>query len=189
MSTDQSPEDNQDTANKPLPQELQQALAGLITAGSVGPEGVEITTTPEHIIAVLRALARQLDRPYDMLTDMCGVDRGDDLQVVYRLYRRYSADAAMVKVTVPRAAPRLPTATGLWCLANWAEREIAEMFGITFEGHPDPRPLLLPEDFEGFPLRKDYEYPEDHPFLRPDPAREDLGQVSNAGRANQTNQL
>ena len=174
MSTDLPRDDERPPDREPLPEELQQALAGLITSGGVGPEGVEILTTPEHIIPALTALAQQLDRPYDMLTDICGLDLGDDLQVVYRLYRRHATESAVVKVTVPRGAPRVPTATALWKIANWPEREIAEMFGIAFEGHPDPRPLLLSEDIEGFPLRKDYQYREDHPYLTRDPRREDL---------------
>lgn len=174
MSTSQPPEDNQDSANEPLPDELQQRLEGLVIASSMGPDGLEILTTPERIIEVLTVLAHQLDRPYDMLIDMCGIDSGDDLQVVYRLCRCSSAETAVVKVTVPRSAPRVPTATGLWQLAHWAEREISDMFGITFEGHPDPRPLLLPDDFVGFPLRKDFEYREEQPYLKRDSMREDL---------------
>lgn len=188
MTDNQLPDNGQESPQEPLPPELQQILEGLITTGGIGVQGVEIVTTPEHIMAVLTTVARQIDQPYDMLTDVCGVDRGDELQVVYRLYRRYSAEAAVVKVAVPRSAPRLPTATGLWALANWAEREIADMFGITFEGHPDPRPLLLPDDFAGSPLRKDYEYPKDHPYLCRDPAREDLGSVSQSASPSETNQ-
>ncbi len=175
MTDNQPANNNQHLLKEPLPPELQQVLEGLMTAGSAGPEGVEIVTSPEHIIQVLTALKEKAVTPYNMLTDICGVDLGDDLQVVYRLYQRYSAAAAVIKVTVPRATPRLPTATGLWKIAAWPEREIAEMFGITFEDHPDPRHLLLPDDFEGYPLRKDYQYPEDHPYLKPDPTREELG--------------
>jgi len=174
MTDNQSPANNQDLSKEPLPPELQQVLDGLISAGSTGPEGIEIVATPEQAIEVLTALKEKAVAPYDMLTDICGVDLGDDLQIVYRLYRCYSAESAVVKVTLPRQAPRIPTATGLWKLAAWPEREIAEMFGITFDDHPDPRHLLLPDDFAGYPLRKDYEYPQGHPYLERDPIREDL---------------
>jgi len=174
MTDNQSPANNQDLSKEPLPPELQQVLEGLISAGSTGPEGIEIVAAPEQAIEVLTALKEKAVAPYDMLTDICGVDLGDDLQIVYRLYQCYSAESAVVKVTLPRQAPRIPTATGLWKLAAWPEREIAEMFGITFDGHPDPRHLLLPDDFAGYPLRKDYEYPQEHPYLAPDPIREDL---------------
>ena len=174
--TDQQPTDNNQHLNQqPLPSPVQQALEGLIVEGKVGPEGIQIVTSPEHAIGVLTVLKEQLAEPFDMLTDICGVDRGDQLQVIYRLYRSYSADAAVVKVTMPRTAARVPTAAQLWQIAAWPEREIAEMFGITFEGHPDPRHLLLPDDFEGYPLRKDYQYRKDHPYLKPDPTREELG--------------
>jgi NADH-quinone oxidoreductase subunit C len=69
-----------------------------------------------------------------------------------------------LRVPVQGEDPKLPTATGLYDSANWRERELMEMFGIRFEGHPDPRRLLLPEDMEGHPLRRDfplgYEEPE-----------------------------
>ena len=186
MTENQSPANSQELSKKPLPPELQQVLEGLMTAGSAGPEGVEIVTSPEYVIQVLTALKEKAVTPYDMLTDICGADLGDDLQVVYRLYQRYSTAAAAVKVTVPRTASRLPTATGLWKIAAWPEREIAEMFGITFDGHPDPRHLLLPDDFAGYPLRKDYEYPQEHPYLKRDPRHEDLTQVSGSVLADET---
>ncbi|MDP6612823.1 MAG: NADH-quinone oxidoreductase subunit C, partial [Candidatus Hydrothermarchaeota archaeon] len=56
-----------------------------------------------------------------------------------------------------REEPNIPTVTDIWCGANWHERETAELFGITFEGHPYPKRLLLADDFEGYPFRKDYE--------------------------------
>ncbi|TQS27799.1 NADH-quinone oxidoreductase subunit C [Microbispora sp. KK1-11] len=62
----------------------------------------------------------------------------------------------LVRTRVPRADPRLPTATGVFRGANWHERETYEMFGVVFDGHPDLRPLLLPDGFEGHPLRKDF---------------------------------
>ena len=61
-----------------------------------------------------------------------------------------------MKVRLPADAARVGTVTGVWPAANWLEREVWDLFGIVFEGHPDPRRLLMPEDWEGFPLRKDY---------------------------------
>jgi NADH-quinone oxidoreductase subunit C len=61
-----------------------------------------------------------------------------------------------VKVGVPGDDPRVPTLSGVWPVANWLEREVWDLFGIVFDGHPDLRRLLMPEDWEGHPLRKDY---------------------------------
>jgi NADH-quinone oxidoreductase subunit C len=61
-----------------------------------------------------------------------------------------------LKVRLPEASPHVHTVTGVWPGANWYERETHDLFGITFESHPDPRRLILPEDFLGHPLRRDY---------------------------------
>ena len=61
-----------------------------------------------------------------------------------------------LKVRLPGDDPHVPTVSGVWPAANWLEREVWDLFGIVFDGHPDPRRLLMPEDWEGFPLRKDY---------------------------------
>src|SRR5439155_4281526 len=61
-----------------------------------------------------------------------------------------------VKVRLPSDAAHVETVTSIWPAANWLEREVWDLFGIAFDGHPDPRRLLMPEDWDGFPLRKDY---------------------------------
>jgi NADH:ubiquinone oxidoreductase subunit C len=101
------------------------------------------------------------------------VDLGDRVRVIYALCQGYTAEILLVKVDVPRRGGELPTATGLWQLADWPEREVAEMFGVTFTGHPHPGHLLLPEDFTGYPLLKDYVYDRENPLTSPDPLRED----------------
>jgi NADH-quinone oxidoreductase subunit C len=92
------------------------------------------------------------------------VDRGERLEVVYFLdamptpppYQRL-----VLRVSVDRADPRVPTVSGVWAAANWHEREAWDLMGIVFEGHPDPRRLLLPDVWEGHPLRKDYTWDAD----------------------------
>lgn len=80
----------------------------------------------------------------------------DRFGVVYIVGQPESAERIIVKTFVNDPEPTLPTVTDLWEGANWLEREIWDMFGIRFEGHPDLRRILLPEDFQDHPLRKDY---------------------------------
>lgn len=91
---------------------------------------------------------------FDWLT---GVDELEDgFAVVVHVYSVERRHHLLVRTRVPRADPRLPTATGVYRGAAWHERETFEMFGVTFEGHPHLVPLLLPDGFEGHPLRKDF---------------------------------
>ena len=117
-----------------------------------------------RLLAALKAGAADTGlAPFELLVDLTAVDyltypepRPTRFAVVYQIYS-FAADARLrVKAYVPEAEPELESVTGLWPAAGWLEREAGEMFGIIFLGHPDPRKLLLPEDFAGFPLRKDY---------------------------------
>ncbi|GLZ06461.1 hypothetical protein Acsp03_39270 [Actinomadura sp. NBRC 104412] len=91
---------------------------------------------------------------FDWLTGVDELEDGFAIVVhVYSLERRHHL---LVRTRVPRDEPRLPSATGLYRGAAWHERETFEMFGVVFEGHPDLKPLLLPDGFEGHPLRKDF---------------------------------
>jgi len=83
----------------------------------------------------------------------------DMLEAVYRLFCSEARASLMVRVVLPRRAARVPTVSDIFRTAEWHEREAAEMFGIEFEGHPDPRRLLLPDDLEGHPLLKDFTHP------------------------------
>ena len=119
----------------------------------------------EALRGLLRALRDELG--FDHLPFLTALDRPAEnrLEAVYRLFSYSAKAAAMVRVRLPRGAASLPTVSDLYRTAEWHEREAAEMFGITFQGHPDPRRLLSPDGLEGYPLRKDFT----HPNLRPLP--------------------
>jgi len=112
---------------------------------------------------------------FDMLMDLTAVDYlkfpgredGPRFDVVYHLYSVAHNHRVRVKVRVEQDAPSVPTATGLWPIANWFEREVWDMFGIRFEGHPDLRRLLMYEEFVGHPLRKDYPIERRQPLIGP----------------------
>lgn len=96
---------------------------------------------------------------------MCitGVDYGVDdshLGVIYNLHSMKHLHKVEVRVAVPKGNPVVPSVEQIWRVADWFEREVYDMYGITFRGHRDLRRILLPEDWEGYPLRKDYEFPE-----------------------------
>jgi len=103
---------------------------------------------------------------FDRLSMVTAVDRPTHLELVYRLYSRSMTAALFIKCNVDREEPRVHSLVGLWPAALWQERETFDMFGIVFEGHPDLRRILLPDDWEGYPLRKDYR--DDSVIRRPD---------------------
>ena len=120
----------------------------------------ELTATPASLIQDMNELKIQADSPFDRLIDVTVVDRGEALEVVYRLNSLQTDRDLVVRVTLPTEDPRLPSASGLWESALFGEREAHDMFGVEFEGHPDLRPLLAPEEGFGFyPLRKSYKLP------------------------------
>lgn len=117
-------------------------------------------------------LGRECQPPFDYFIDLLGVDAGDHIEVITQLSRVMTGELVRVKVRVARRGGAVSTVSDIWPGASWPERELMEMFGVNVEGHPDPRHLLLPEDWKGFPLRKDYVYPAEHPWLSRDPLHE-----------------
>lgn len=101
--------------------------------------------------------ARDLkDLGFDRLGMVTAVDRGENFEMVYRLTSREMAVGMFLKCLVPRDRPVTRSLFTLWPAALWQEREVYDLFGIEFEGHPDLRRILLPDDWVGHPLRKDY---------------------------------
>lgn len=124
----------------------------------------------EHIVDLLRTLRDDPALGYPCLVELTAADylpREPRFEVVYHLLRLGARDfprpgenppaaRLRLKVPVPGGDARVPTASTVFPNANWLEREVFDLFGILFEGHPDLRRLLLPEEWEGHPLRKDY---------------------------------
>jgi NADH-quinone oxidoreductase subunit C len=122
----------------------------------------------EHVIAVLRTLRDHADLRFDVLADVTAVDylgRTPRFEVVYQLNSLALSHRLRVKVSVAEDDPVVPTASALWKSALWAEREVWDLFGIRFAGHPDLRRILMYEQFVGHPLRKDYPLNQRQPLV------------------------
>ncbi len=112
----------------------------------------------DHLVAVARALRDVPELRFALLTELTAADywpREPRFEVVYMFVSLEHRFRVRMKVRLSGADAHVATLSGLWPGANWLEREAWDMFGIVFDGHPDPRRLLMPEDWEGFPLRKD----------------------------------
>ena len=123
---------------------------------SVDSGDAVIRVSREQMHEAAEELARLGFERLDMVT---AVDRVEFLELVYRLESRHLSDDIFVKVEIPRDYARVVSVCDVWPAANWQEREVYDLFGIVFEGHPDLRRMFLPEDFEGHPLRRDYDDP------------------------------
>jgi len=118
----------------------------------------------EDILPVLTFLKNDPALEFDYLSDVTAVDHlylelkemPERYAVVYNLTSTARGHRFRIKAAVPEADPRLPSAVTIWKAALWGEREAHDMFGIVFDGNPDLRRLLMPADYDGFPLRKDY---------------------------------
>lgn len=144
--------------------------AGALLDGEIAPD-----STGDWVIATVEsgdweASARKLQQSMGMnlLECLTAVDHlgregvGEKtLELVVHLYNVDAGKKIALKTWLAREDARVATLAGLYPGADWFEREAAELFGITFEGHPNPEHLILPDDWEGFPMRKDYADPED----------------------------
>ncbi len=118
---------------------------------------VTVTVKKEDIVAVLGFLKKDLS--YDYLVDVTAVDNlGDEprFMMVYHLCSIANKDRLRVKAAVTEQDCSIDTVSGLWHAANWLEREVYDLMGVTFAGHPDLRRILMTDDWVGHPLRKDY---------------------------------
>lgn len=119
---------------------------------------VTVTVPAEHIVDTCASL--KANHGFDLLADLCGADRGieDDprFEVNYHLFSTKHHQRLRLKVLLSADNAKVPTVTGIWKTSDWHERETYDLLGVIFEGHPDLRRILLPSDFDGHALRKDY---------------------------------
>jgi NADH-quinone oxidoreductase subunit C len=139
-----------------LAQELREAHADAVLGTEFFRDKGAINVAPEAIGDVLEALRA---KGFKHLMSVHGVDyfpQEPRLGVQYELLDRDALDRLTVKLRVPLAAATVPSVTAKWPTANHQEREVYDMFGVVFDGHPDLRRILMPEDYEGFPQRRDF---------------------------------
>jgi NADH-quinone oxidoreductase subunit C len=120
---------------------------------------ITIIVDGEHIIEVCRYCRDTKGLDYNFLSDVAGVDyypQEPRFAVCYHLYSMTRNRSLRLKVCLSGEDPVVPSVVSVYPAANWSEREILDLMGITFTGHPDPRRLLMPENWDGHPLRKDY---------------------------------
>ena len=131
--------------------------------GRVGDSFVIVDA--EHLPDFLHACRDDERLRFELLIDLSATDPSKDdpnLWINIALLSVKSRHRLAIKCLLPKAAATMPTSVPVYRAAQWHERECAEMFGITFAGHPDPRHILLPDDWVGFPMRKDYEFPKEY---------------------------
>ncbi len=129
-----------------------------------------VVVDPTHIVEVLRFLRDDGELEFEMLMDVTAVDYVEEeprFEVVYHLYSLARNHRVRVKARVPEASPVIDSAVDIWPSANWMEREVFDLYGVRFEGHPDLRRILLYDEFEGHPLRKDYPKERRQPLVGP----------------------
>jgi NADH-quinone oxidoreductase subunit C len=140
---------------------LASALGDGVFSTSTFVDNVRIHVAPGRLIEVLTLLKDRCG--FTFLSELGGVDylgypgrTRTRFEVHYVLINLDTTERLIIKVGVDDPSPTLPSAYPLWRGADWMEREVFDMYGITFEGHPDLRRILMPEEFTAFPLRKDY---------------------------------
>ena len=118
-----------------------------------------IYASRDQVPALAQALRDRPELAFTFLAELTAVDfwpKEPRYEVVYVLVSIANRLRLRMKVRLAADDPHVATVSGVWPAANWLEREVWDLFGIAFDGHPDPRRLLMPEDWQGFPLRKDH---------------------------------
>jgi NADH-quinone oxidoreductase subunit C len=155
------PPDPPPPGDKPPPgfiASLQAAVPGAVSHVSYWVGDWTIIVAAGRNLDVLRHLRDAVEASFDVCSDVTATDwppRAQRFDLIYCLYSTRHRHRVRVKATVGETEP-VSSVTGIWPSANWLEREVYDMFGVNFVGHPDRRRILMPEDWQGFPERKDY---------------------------------
>ncbi len=165
---------------------LKQQFGERITGANLQAIDPWIEVSPDGLVDVCSYLRDEPDLRFNLLNCISAVDYFEPdpkkaakvewqphLEVVYHLWSLPHKTSLVVKVMLPRwkndqpgQLPEVPTVSGVWRTADWHEREVYDLSGVEFTGHPDPRRILCPEDWVGYPLRKDYEMPLEYHGIR-----------------------
>jgi len=160
VPSSQHPQPNQDQTSSQLAARLQSEHSEWVdqTVDALGE--TTIVVPREHIVAACRYLKETSSSEFDFLADVCGFDRGPEeeprFEVNYHLFSTRLHHRLRLKVLLNEEDAHVSTVTGVWRTANWHERETYDLFGVIFDGHPDLRRILLPDDWQGHALRKDF---------------------------------
>ncbi len=122
----------------------------------------------EYLLEICRILKEEAHYSFDYLRLITAVDWNDRLSSVYHLYSYTHEHCLVLRVDTDRSAPRVPSVNSIWPAADWLEREAFDMMGIIYDGHPELSRILLPLDWEGHPLRKDYDFPKEYHGVKHD---------------------
>lgn len=148
---------------------------------AAGVEALELEV--KDLASTCKLLKESPDASFDFLVLMTTTDTKKGYQSIYHLHSTKTKKSLRIKVTVPKDNPIVPTVSHIWSTANWYEREGYDMMGIIYTGHPNLKRILNPENWEGYPLRKDYIPPSDalngpHPLTETEYAEKTLTKPS-----------
>jgi NADH-quinone oxidoreductase subunit C len=138
-------------------EKVRSKFAAAIRSESADRGEAVILVEPDQWMSLAKWLANE--GGFGFLSDLCAVDwpgREERFEIVYNLTDIDNPARLRIKLPVSGEDPKVPSVTSIWPTANWHEREAYDMFGIVFDGHPDLRRILMPDEWEGHPLRKDY---------------------------------
>jgi len=147
---------------RPIGQQIHAQLETIFGAALVRLEDAidpyTVIEDPTQFLAVMGRLKNDPELAFDFLRSVSGVDypEANKIASVYHLYSYRHRRAHVVKFLAPREAPEVPSVEQFWPAANWFEREIFDLLGVVYLGHSDLRRIMMPDDWEGYPLRKDY---------------------------------